>query len=382
MNRPTLMQRSLILPAIIVALAIFSHVSSAQLHFGIEPYCMKSNALPQKSVKASLLYDALQEYEQGANGELICLQPGAKNSGSGFEADFDDDGSTELFLLYHSGPDEAGCNALILAAEESGTRYTFKDGFKVMPGKARMRPMKNLDKGIQMYVEGDYSLPDGAKESKGSIFAVVRGTLMPLISWVQKDGQRDGKRVVTRAQVGFADLNFDDKNEMYVTYRVYEPGAGSISKKNMVERYTLVLDFVAEHMRYVIYDSIGYDKVKEAAALTSQGRRKLYSEKTRDQGIIDLTNAIEIDPMQNDARLILGRHLLNTGKYGDAENILKEGIAIEPTRADLYEALGNVYIKLNVLDKALANFRRYLELNPRSKIRKSIERKIKQITVY
>ncbi len=364
------------------ALLIFLWTISAagQVDNGIKPYCEPLKNYPAKTLAAHVLRSLLVQGNSGADPAQYCAGEGAQEA-HGFEADLDGDGETEMALLLHSGPAETGCNTLYLVREEANKTYKLLDVFPVAPGSATLLPVKLLPKGLQMYSQSTLKRAEGGVETKAALFTYDKDALLVLISWLEKDGMVDGKRVVTTTRCALADVDFHGVKELFLKMSTYEPGAGKPDEKNLTDEYVLTLQFLATQYRYVLYDSSGFDKVRKSADLTAQGARLLYNEKTADDGVIKLKDAISMDPFNTDARITLGRYYLRTAQISDAERSFSQAIEMDPMRPEAYAGLGDTYIKINDLQKTLDNYRKYLELKPDGRDAKRIKNNIKQITI-
>lgn len=354
---------------------------SSQVEFGLSPYIKKAGSFPTKSITRQTLRELFVKTHSDVSPKDFCVDENSTTDPTGFEADFNADGQTEILLLWHNGPAEAGCNSLFLVREGVNKSYELLDVFNLAPGVPLVSAIKIFPKGVQIYAQNTFTLADGKKETKGALFAVEKDLIIVVSSWVQDDYSKDGKRTVTQLQCGLTDSDFDNTKELYVKCSTHEPGAGKPDEKNLVDQYVLTLDYLPNHMRYAIYDSSGYDKIQKAQELTKTGARLIAREATEEDGILQLKEAITLNPFQTDARIALGRYYLRTGKPGDAERIFLQAIEIDPLTPESYVYLGDTYIKLNTLQQSLENFRTYLELKPNAKDRKAVESKIRQITI-
>ena len=93
--------------------------------------------------------------------------------------------------------------------------------------------------------------------------------------------------------------------------------------------------------------------------------------------------AIRVDPFMVKERVKLGQFFLMDGKYADAEKMLSSAIDFDGTYPKAYKLLGDTYLRLNDLQKALAAYTKFLEYN---KVKSSmdvrqVKHNIKQITI-
>ncbi len=357
-------------------------IASAQCSFGMKSSVADADAYPKVSIPAKTLAQIVEYSDDQISLKDFCLTKETEGSFSGYQADYDGDGTEEMWMLYHSGPKEEGCNVLVILSPIGGGKYSLMDLLSFPGGQAHIRPIVTLDKGVQMYLQNKRQIKEGVTEVKGAILGYQQTALIILTSWTQYDGMVDGKRVVEKADVVFTDINFDNMKEMIVRYSIHEPGGGKLTSKNMVDRYILTLDFLPNHLRYGVYDSIGYAEIQQAETNAQIGRRKLNRDETRIEGIIDIHNALEKNPFMTITRVRLGEFLLHDGKYGDAEKTLLQAAVFDPDYSKTYRILGDSYLRLNDLQKCLAAYTTYLELGPESTYyRKKVEANVKKITV-
>ena len=184
----------------LILLLTASTIATAQYEFGFKPYCEQSSFFTPKKLPSSTLKEIFRSAQSNADANQFCLGSDATADAEGFEADFDASGKPTILLVMHSGPAEAGCNTLYMIREDVNKTYTFIDAFNIAPGKTTICPTKILPRGNQFYVQSEYTLPDGVKESKGALFTFEKDLIVVLISWVQKDGTMDGKSFATRTR--------------------------------------------------------------------------------------------------------------------------------------------------------------------------------------
>jgi hypothetical protein len=369
----------LLVPLLVVAMQL---PAAAQFAFGIEPFCATEKDYPNVSLPAATWAEIVKTSNEGIPLKDACVEgtPGAPLEG--WQADFDNDGSQEVILLCHSGEPEAGCNAVAALAPMGEGKFRLIDMMAIPGGKAFIRPIVTLESGVQLYLQNTYTLPDGQKEVKGSILWLQQGSLIVLISWPQKAMMIDGKLCNQKVDAAFIDMNFDARKELYIRYTL-QKGTGKLTSKNLLDRYVLTLDYLPNHLRYGIYDSCGFDKTKNAMATARAGERMLGKAETRDEGVAKIREGLRVDPFNNDSRVKLGIFFRDQGKYGDAEKTLLIAIAFDPTYKKAHKILGDTYLRLNDLEKALAAYTTYLSLNPPEGLdRRQAKINVKRITVW
>jgi tetratricopeptide (TPR) repeat protein len=372
--------RLLVLSALTLLLLI-APLAAQQADNGIAPYCEPLKDFPAKTLSSQILRTLLTESNNGVDPTQYSVGQGAAAEARGFEADLNGDKVPEMILLQHGGPADAGSNTLFLVREEANKSYKLLDVFNVTPGIGMILPIRLLPKGIQVYSQSTYKREDGSTESKAAFFTSENDALLALISWVNKDGTVNGKRVVTSTQAALSDYDYHGVKELFLKISTFEPGAGRPNDDNLTDQHVLTFQFLATQYRFTLYDSSGYDKIKKSAELTSQGARMLSNEKTAEDGVMKLKDAVTMDPFNTDARLILGRYYLRTSKISDAERTFSQAIEMDPLTPESYAYLGDTYIKINDLQKTLDNYRKYLELKPDGREAKRLKMNIKQITV-
>jgi hypothetical protein len=363
---------------------IFVHAlaSQAQFAFGIGPFCASDKDYPKITVPAATWLELAKTSKEGVPPADACLNMPAGDALAGYQADYDGDGAEEMWLLYHAGPADAGCNVIVMLTKDGGG-YKLEDMLAIPGGKAMIRPIQTLKTGVQMYVQNTYTLPDGNKETKGMLLGYQQHAVVILISWAENGFVKDGKKFTQKVDAAFSDVNFDNQKELFLRYSVYET-AGKITEKNLVDRSVRTLDFVPNHLRYVVYDSVGFDKVATAEAKAKAGLRAINRESTRDDGILKIQDALRADPFDAKTRTKLGQFFLMNGKYGDAERTLLLATEFDPMSAKAFKLLGDTYLRLNDLQKVLTAYTRYLELTPKdngSLDYRQVKHNIKQITI-
>jgi hypothetical protein len=363
-----------------ILLICVSTTSSAQFLFGMDRMCASDKEYAKVTIPTSVYADIIKQSKQGIPEKDACLPVGKAGTVSGYQADFGGDGTTTMWLLYHNGTEKEGCNVLLLVSPQSGGSYDLLDVMNLPEGPCLIRPIVVLGKGVQMYVQNKYPLPDGSTESRGAVLAYAQKAQVILTSWTQYDGMKEGKRVVQEAQTVFADMNFDKVKELLIQYNIYEPGNQKISDKNLVDQYLLTCDYVPEHMRYTIYDSTGCEKLTAAAAKAKAGLRIMNRDK--DQGVTMAREALVANPFLAKERMKLGEFFLMDGKYGDAEKTLVIAKYFDPKLPKIYKLLGDTYLRLNTLEKALDEYQVYLEIGPKDTTDyKKVKHNVEQITI-
>jgi hypothetical protein len=356
--------------------------ASAQVAFGMKNSLAPEDAYAKVTLPASALADIVKESGEAVTSKDVCLGDKPEGTLSGYQADYDGDGTEEMWLLYHTGPADGGCNVTLIITPVGGGKYQLMDLLSFPGGAAMIHPIVALDGGVQMYLQNTHKLEDGSDEVKGSLLAYQQTALIILTSWTQRAGMRDETFITEQVDAVFLDLNFDNIKELIVRYSLHETGGGAPTAKNLVDQYILTLDFLPNHLRYGVYDSAGYDKIQEAENMAKSGRTMLNRDETRIEGIIKMREAMQIDPFMTWARVRLGEYLLHDGKYSDAAQTLILGRAFDPDYNKTYRILGDTYLRLNDLQKALAAYERYMELGPESSYyKRKVEHNIKQITI-
>ena len=110
----------------------------------------------------------------------------------------------------------------------------------------------------------------------------------------------------------------------------------------------------------------------EAYRLTNDGKR-YFDNGQYDKAIELLTKAVQIAPRYADAYNNLATAYIGNGEYNKAISFAKK-------EAEVYSVLGNAYLKKDMLDEAIAAYKKALELNPslqgaRNNLRTAEERK-------
>jgi hypothetical protein len=355
--------------------------SHAQVQFGIESFCLDNKALAQVSLPAAAIAEAIKGNEEGIKPADACLTTPLTGQANGYQADFDGDGKEEMWLLYHSGPADAGCNAVLMVSPIGGGKYTLHELVSMIGGKALIRPIKCLDKGTQMYFQVAYKGADGKIETRGSLLAYTQTAIVPLTTWLQKNVTREGKVLTQDIRAALYDVTFDGRKEVLLQYSYYAQAGGKLIDKNLVDRYVLTLDFVPASYQYGLFDSTGYSKIQQADALAKSGQRMVNKASTSADGITKVREALRLNPFMTKSRVLLGRYFLNSGRYADAEKTLLDASGMDPKYPTTYQLLGDTYLRLNDMQKALSAYTTYLELNPDAHDKSKIKQNINHITV-
>jgi len=142
-----------------------SRVSAQQFAFGMQYSCEPEDAYAKVTLPASALADLVQESGESITMKDICMDDKPVGTLSGYQADYDGDGTDEMWLLYTNN----NCNVTVIVTPAGGGKYALMDILPLPTGKALIRPIITLDKGVQMYAQSSSTLPDGGTEVKGSI---------------------------------------------------------------------------------------------------------------------------------------------------------------------------------------------------------------------
>lgn len=92
-----------------------------------------------------------------------------------------------------------------------------------------------------------------------------------------------------------------------------------------------------------------------------------------------LQSAVRHDPMSGSAHYFLGAALYKSGAYERAETMLHRALELDAGLHDARVMLFNVYTKQHRFNEALLELRTYLEKNPNSPLRPTLERIEKQV---
>lgn len=370
---------------IAVSLFLLAHsATQAQFAFGMQNFVAKDDAYAKVSIPAATWSEIVKSGKEGLTEKDACLLPTAGGQLSGYQADFDGDGKEEIWVLYSNQAASPACNVLATLVPAGGGSFQLLDVLTLQPGSALIRPINTLDEGVQLYVQNTYTLPDGTPESKGLILGMKQGLTVILISWTQKDGMIDGKKTTQSISAAFSDINYDNRKELFLDFRTH-PAGTKATDKNLIDRYIITLDFLPNHLRYGIYDSSGFDKVKEADMLAKTGERLMAREETRDDGIAKVREALRVNPFLTKSRVNLGKFLLNLGKYSDAEKNLLVAREFDRDFAKTHKLLGDTYVRLNDLQKALECYTTYLDMVPKNSNTLDVRQariNVRQITVW
>ncbi len=373
-----------ILPVLFAVFSVYGSAAFAQMAFGIEPLCAGNDEAASVSMPLSTFKEMMKSNTLGATDKDACLTADLSGPIAGWQTDFDGDGKEELWMHVHSGDPLSGCNVLAVASSIGAGKYQLLEMVPLPSGKVSIRPIRVLATGMQMFVQNAYALPDGTPEVRGSIMTYTQTSILPLLSWVQKDMPFEGKPMPTDVRVTVGDMNFDKVKEisLLVTTWKKKPGPkGKEIEKNILDRYILAFDYDPQRLAYGLYDSLSFDKVKAANADLKKGQRLMARAETSADGIVLVRDALRKNPFQTEARVKLGKYFLTTGRYADAERTLLVAKETDPGFSTTYMVLADTYLRMNNLQGALEAYTIYLKLNPTSKEKKRIEHNIKQITI-
>ena len=376
---------SVALPFILLAASATRMTAQEKFAFGMEHFVSADDAYAKVSVPATVLQDIVKSAKAGITDKDACLPAQAGTMMSGYQADYDGDGKEEMIVLYHNTAVEPACNVLAMLTPSGGGKFELIDIMVLPAGGALIRPMITLEKGVQLYVQCTYALPDGTPETKGYLLASRETALLILISWTQKTSAVDGKKITQDIHAAWSDVNYDKRKELFLDCRVHEAAGGKLTEKNMTDHYILTLDFLSNHLRYGVYDSSGFDKVKEAEALAKTGERMMGRDETRDDGILKIREALRVNPFLSKTRVRLGQFFLNAGKYSDAQKTLQVAREFDPANAKAWKLEGDTYLRLNDLQKALEVYTKYLTMIPKDSQTldaRQVRHNVKQITVW
>jgi len=106
-------------------------------------------------------------------------------------------------------------------------------------------------------------------------------------------------------------------------------------------------------------------EITRAAVLVSIGEEHLKVGQL-DKASSKAVEAIGLHEDSNDARILLGRTRIEQGKYGDAVAVLEAALQREPNRGEAHYYLGVAREKMQLLEPALASYRRAYELDSSS----------------
>ncbi len=373
------MKTPLFLPLFAIALLIGIQDVTAQPLFGVEPFCLAENTLAKVSLPATAIAEMLRSNSDGIALKDACLETPPAGQAQGWQADFDGDGREEMWLLYHSGAADAGCNVLLVVTPAGGGKYNLVELTAMRPGKALLRPIHVLETGMQMYFQTTMKAADGKPETYAAFLAFTQTAVVPLTSWLARNPVIDGKAVTQTINVALADVTFDGRKEVLMQY-TYHTGT-KMNDKSIIDRYVLALDFSPSNYAYALYDSMSYAKMKEADALAKSGQRQLGRAGTAADGIIKVREALRINPFLTKTRVGLGRYFLNTGRYADAEKTFLDAAEIDPLYPKSYLWLGDTYLRMNDMQKTLGAYQTFLKLEPDSRDSQKVKQNIKKITV-
>jgi len=99
--------------------------------------------------------------------------------------------------------------------------------------------------------------------------------------------------------------------------------------------------------------------------------RKMVETGRPEDAISHFKKALSLNPDHNDIPYIhsfLGDSLKDLGRYGEALDILKQGLDYDEKRPDMHNIMGVCYFKLQKYEKAIKHFHKAVELSPSSAI--------------
>lgn len=369
-----------IITSFLIACAFLAITSDlhAQFSFGLESSFAPSDTYAEVTLPATALRTIIDDNLKGMDDRDVCLNLKPEGLMSGFQADFDGDDKEEMWLLYHVGAKERGCNVMILVSPTGGGKFKLHDVMSLPAGNCRINPVITLDEGVQMYLENTYDLADGTKETKGTLMAVHQTTMIILSSWTTKNYSVDGAMVYQDVRALLYDMNFDQVKELILQFSNYSNS--NKSDKSLIDQYILTLDYLPGNLRYTIYDSVGYDKVQEADAKVRAGRRMLHKESTAMEGIAQIREGLDANPFMTNTRIALGQYFLTSGRYGDAARMLILATDIDQNSSKGFMLLGDTYLRLNDLQKSLAAYKKYLAFNPKGRNARRVKKNVDRIT--
>ncbi|MDH7514896.1 MAG: hypothetical protein QHI48_03330 [Bacteroidota bacterium] len=353
-------------PSVVLGfLLVVFGTARAQFQFNMDQFVAPENAYGKVTIPANTWAEIVQNSSEGISPAEACLAPSTPGFLAGYQADYDGDGSEEMWLLYKNTASTPPCNVLAVIKMTGQGTQRLLDVLPLPAGEALIRPIHTLNEGVQMYAQCTYTLPDGAVESQGIILGLRESSIVIYISWTQKSGFRDGIRSVQVVKAALSDINYDNRKELFLDFRTHEPGNGPLKEKNMTDRYILTLDYLPNHLRYGVYDSTGFDKVQQASTLAKSGERLLGKASTRDEGVVKIREALRLNPFLTETRVKLGKFFLNLGKYSDAEKTLLVAREFDSSYPKTHKLLGDTYLRLNDMQKALECYQRYLSMIPK-----------------
>jgi hypothetical protein len=369
-----------IITSFLIASAVLVLTSDlhAQFSFGLESSFAPKDSYAEVTLPATSLRTIIDDNLKGMDDRDVCLNLKPEGLMAGFQADFDGNDKEEMWLLYHAGPKDKGCNVMILVSPAGAGKFKLHDVMTLPAGDCKINPIITLDEGVQMYLENTYNLPDGTKETKGSLLAMEQTTMIILTSWTTKDYSVDGAMVYQDVRALFYDMNFDQTKELVLQFSKYSNS--SKSEKALTDQYILTLDFLPENLRYTVYDSAGYDKIQEADGKARAGRRMLHKESTAMEGIAVIREGLDTNPFMTNTRIALGQYFLTSGRYGDAERMLILATDIDQNSSKGFMLLGDTYLRLNDLQKSLAAYQKYLAFNPKGRNARRVKKNVDRIT--
>ncbi|MBL0174578.1 MAG: tetratricopeptide repeat protein [Ignavibacteria bacterium] len=376
---------SAVLPFVVLAAIAPRAAAQEKFAFGMENFVSADDAFAKVSVPAAAWATLVKAGKEGITDKDACLPPQAGSTMNGYQADYDGDGKEEMLVLFSNTAAVPACNVLAVLSPASGGTFLLHDIMTLPAGTALLRPVVTLETGVQFYVQCTYPLPEGGNETKGFLMSTRENIMLVLAAWTQKNFMLDGKKMTQNVRAALCDVNYDNRKELFLDCATHASAGGKLTEKNMTDRYIITLDFLPNQLRYGVYDSSGIDKVKLADAQAAAGQRMIGRDETRDDGILKIREALRVNPFMSKTRVRLGQYFLNAGKYSDAEKTLSVAKDFEPSYAKAWKLLGDTYVRLNDLQKALEVYTRYLTLIPKDSQTmdaRQVRHNVKQITVW
>lgn len=109
--------------------------------------------------------------------------------------------------------------------------------------------------------------------------------------------------------------------------------------------------------------SVGFQKFLEDLKVAVYCEQYVSSQSWQD-ALDNCTRAVQANPKNKNANLLLGAVHYNMGNYEQAKGAYRNVLEIEPLHEDAMFRLGVVYSRQDSTEKAMEYFRQYLELNP------------------
>lgn len=160
-----------------------------------------------------------------------------------------------------------------------------------------------------------------------------------------------------RAELGLAYMDMTvSAITQYTSGGASDPAARAIAQSAFDKTEQALLDAI----EFVPWE---YDNYVFITSMYSMGAEYLdpgYSEKAVEFG----EKGVEVEPYGPAVRFQLSRALMRLGRFDEAQKHLETAVDLDPNYADAHVLLGDVYRQQGELDKALAVYKRALELKP------------------